>query len=720
MLLAIGIIMFFLSKLRKYCYIILSCFFAVQVLAENVPLSHVSLYEKIAQENLKAVVDHQEASGTATLSALINDEKEFHQMLSESLEKSLHLPKTIKRAAIFNLFASHEKAYKSLRHSDVLDELSWKDLEILCGSKTNQALCLAEKIDRTYTEAGRAVLYRKIIQPLSSSQAIAEQQYTIRMLLEHEDFFNAVDGKLKGLSKTEDVILSFFGEDLFHSILLQSLIKILGQDSIPTLKKFSDWLNTSEVALEVNGSTACMLSLANDLRNAIGAPFLCAYGATQLAGITSPQFLKNYSVGLNLGQLSKFVVFGSVFYALQYAYESSATNGLVNVSDGLVGLQRLYWSRNNIKTNLVFVRGLQTKLIHVATYMNNMKQVIREASCYKALAHLPVIVELRKAFLQLSDDSDMNHLFDLLSTKTFKGQASFFSYKGRVLSAYKLMHELKHKLTPLIAAVGELDAQMSIVRLYKEFQDQRVTFCFPTCLDRCATPAIAAIDFWNPVIDAERVVPNTLHLGDAYGHCRNIAVSGPNAGGKTTITIRGLPICIILAQSLGIAPARSLEFTPFSKIITYLNITDDLAQGNSKFTAGVERALQVLGVAKQSNQQSFVLAAVDEALDGAAYEESQAAAYALFEAIGKCDHTMCLTTTHLPLVHELEKTGAFVNYKVSVIFDECGKVCYPYKLERGRADQNIVFAVLREKGFDKEFVRRSAEMLDGLQKQIFL
>lgn len=675
-----------------------------------------TVYEKIAQENLKAVVEHKEESGTATLSALINDEKEFYQLLEESLAKALTLPKIMKRSAVFNLLAQHEKMYRSVPNSLVLDAVSWKDLELLCGPKTDQSLCLAEQIDRASTECGSAVLYRKIIEPLSTVKDIRAQQHTVKMLLEHEDFFNAVDAALTQLSDTEDAVLSFFGEDLFQSILLQNQKKIIGQDAVPALKRCVHWFNTSEVALELRNLSGTILNMMQDVRNAIGAPALCLYGLSQVVSITSPQILKNYSVDLNLGQLSKFALFGSVFYLLRSFHESQATDGLVNISDGIMGLQIVYWSRNNIRTGMVLSHCLQTKLIHVARYMNNMQQVVKKASNHKALANLPMIRNLRNAFRVFSQDPQMSHLLALLATNTFKGEASFFSYQGRVLSAYRLMHELKHTFTPLLAAVGELDAQMSIARLYKEFCNERVTFCFPTCIGNEVTPAISITDFWNPIIPADCVVANSLDLGDRYGQCRNIAVSGPNAGGKTTITVRGLPIALILAQSLGIAPAQSLEFTPFSKIITYLNITDDLAQGNSKFTAGVERALQVLDVAR-TTQDGFVLAAVDEALDGAAYEESQAAAYALFEAIGLCDRTICLTTTHLPLVHELEKTGTFVNYKVSVTFDEQGNICYPYKLEKGRADQNIVFKVLDEKGFAKDFVARSAQMLEVVKSK---
>ncbi|HSC24683.1 MAG TPA: hypothetical protein VLB80_00500 [Candidatus Babeliales bacterium] len=672
-----------------------------------------SLYEKIAQENLNAVVELRDIMSSNTINALVSQEKQFYELIEESLAKSLNLPKKIKRSAIFKLLGECDS--RSLEDSNVLDELSWKNLEILCGPKTNPSLCLAEKLDRASTEAGKAVLYRKIIQPLSSSDAIRAQQHTIKMLLSHESFFSSINIKLEDLGKTEDVILSFFCEDLFYPLLMQNTFAIIGQEKIPYLKKCVNWCNKNEVILEVRSITRFTLNTMRNLRNIIGTPLLCCYGLSQTIGIDSPQLLKDYSVGLNLGQLSKFAIFGSIFYALRWAYESSITNGLVNISDGLMGLQETYNYHNNFKTGIIFSRCLQTKLIHVATYMNNIKQVVDEASRYTELASLPVIKKLKLTFEQLSDDSDVRHLLELLSTNTFKGTVSFFSYEGRLISAYKLMHELKNKFAPLIAAVGELDAQMSIVRLYKEFENKQITFCFPTCINDQNTPAIAATDFWNPLIDVENVVANTLRLGDMYNHCRNIVVSGPNAGGKTTITVRGLLICIILAQSFGIAPAQSLEFTPFGRIITYLNITDDIAKGNSKFTAGVERALEILDVIRKTTPSEFALTAIDEALDGAAYKESQAAAYALFETIGKCNTAICLTTTHLPLVYELEKTGAFANYKVSVAFDEQGNICYPYKLEPGISNQNIVFNVLNEKGFDHDFVARSAEVLQNMR-----
>ncbi len=60
----------------------------------------------------------------------------------------------------------------------------------------------------------------------------------------------------------------------------------------------------------------------------------------------------------------------------------------------------------------------------------------------------------------------LNHLFTLLRTNTFKSKPSFFSCKGRLRVAYKLMTEFKEDLTPLLMALGELDAYLAYAKMY--------------------------------------------------------------------------------------------------------------------------------------------------------------------------------------------------------------------------------------------------------------
>ena len=71
---------------------------------------------------------------------------------------------------------------------------------------------------------------------------------------------------------------------------------------------------------------------------------------------------------------------------------------------------------------------------------------------------------------------------------------------------------------------------------------------------------------------------------DAAGGTRNITLTGPNAGGKSTF-LMGMTTSLLLSQTFGIAPAKEAKLTPFDKINTSINIMDDIAAGKSLFMA---------------------------------------------------------------------------------------------------------------------------------------
>lgn len=217
------------------------------------------------------------------------------------------------------------------------------------------------------------------------------------------------------------------------------------------------------------------------------------------------------------------------------------------------------------------------------------------------------------------------------------------------------------------------------------------------------------------MVHPERVVTNTIEIGTDQHHARNVIITGPNAGGKSTI-MKALVLNIIFAQSLGIAPATSFTFTPYTKIITYLNITDDIAAGNSLFKAGALRARELISTIDNLKQSEYALVAVDEVFNGTTYREGQAAAYTFIKLLGAHEHVVCLTPTHFPFVSNLEQeTEFFANYKVSVIEHTGENIKYPYTLERGKSDQIITFKILQEEGFGDEFLAEAQMILDREQ-----
>ena len=84
------------------------------------------------------------------------------------------------------------------------------------------------------------------------------------------------------------------------------------------------------------------------------------------------------------------------------------------------------------------------------------------------------------------------------------------------------------------------------------------------------TPKIVLEEFYSPLLDAG--VPSSLTLDG-----EDAIIVAPNAQGKSTF-LRAVGCCLLLAQQWGVAPAKKMEFTRFTNIDTYINVTDESGQ----------------------------------------------------------------------------------------------------------------------------------------------
>jgi hypothetical protein len=302
----------------------------------------------------------------------------------------------------------------------------------------------------------------------------------------------------------------------------------------------------------------------------------------------------------------------------------------------------------------------------------------------------------------------MHQLINLLLTNTFTGAPSYFCFKGRVLAAYALMKEIKNDLAPALLALGEIDAYLSCATLYKEYEEKSNSFCFATYLQQ-DTPYVKFDTMWNPFIPAEKAVANSLELGGSQP--LNVILTGPNAGGKSTCS-KGLTLNVLLAQTVTIVPGKALVITPFEKINTYMNITDDTAGGTSLFKSEVLRAQSLLKTIAELDKKKFSFSIMDEIFSGTSPREGEAAGYAVAKNIGSNTNSIAIIATHFPKLKELEKTtGNFKNYQVRVAYGPNGSFTYPFKLEEGAADQNVAVAILQQQGFDSSILDEAQALL---------
>ncbi len=361
----------------------------------------------------------------------------------------------------------------------------------------------------------------------------------------------------------------------------------------------------------------------------------------------------------------------------------------------------LYIRYKSTKELFDLVYEKQCDLVQVSHLIRSMQRTNNVILKNRTLSSLlPESLLLEKLFDTSNSkiSTDLNNLIQTVLSSSFADEAYYLSQQGKILATHHLLMRVKHELIPYLQAFGQIDAALSIYKLYVEFQNHPTArICIPEFIQQ-EKPQINIQDFWHPLINPDIVITNSFALGTT-NQDTNLIITGPNAGGKTT-SLLSLIINIIMAQSFGIAPSAHLSLTPFTKIHSYLDITTNLIEGESLFKAEVNRAkkLKESILSCSSNEKAFTI--IDEIFSGTNPDVASSVGYIFADQLGQIDHSMTIITTHFPRLTDLEsQTSHYTNYKVAdATIAQDGTVSYPFKLEKGKSSQNIAQHMLEHEG----------------------
>jgi DNA mismatch repair protein MutS len=327
----------------------------------------------------------------------------------------------------------------------------------------------------------------------------------------------------------------------------------------------------------------------------------------------------------------------------------------------------------------------KTKLMHgelidVATTVNTTQNVMKHLNATDAAPKHDVSI-LTSTYSQ-SSDAALNQLLDNLASSTFSKSKNMYS-RGRVLATHRILTEEKEKLAPLLEVIGLIDAYVSLAEVYMEQKNTQAPYCFADITER-DTPYINVSDCWCPLISPAKAVPNALQLGST-GHNTNAILTGPNALGKT-LFMQGISHAVMLAQSVGMAPAASAEISLFHCIKSYLNITQDPTQGLSSFAAEKARVEELKDYMKNHTHAGPYLFVLDEPYSKTYAREAEIRVYDFGKTIAEHPNCMALLATHLEKPTNLEEdtAGIFKNYHPEVIENDDGTFTPCFKIKPGR------------------------------------
>lgn len=589
-------------------------------------------------------------------------------------------------------------AFKILRKIDwignagcIIDDTTlWNDLDLFVG-RSKKSAYVAAKLDRTKTELGKTTLYALLGHPTSDVQVITKRQAVVRQLLEQEDFFEKVEQSLQKISQAEPLVFSLFNQNILKNASKHCYFSNILSSG-----------NSSALTLQMRSIFQHIMRGYGAVSSGIATLALGAYGISQLS------FSENEWLDQKAQEYKNDAGYVVRFLWPFLAYP--VLRGVLALGGSALCAGMCYENIKWEQACTVLEVMLQTITIRIAQLMNAMLEITKQLELQPELAaheDFKALFDLKKLVEQ--ESSEIAALFELFSSSTLQGEASIISLQGISLKAFKLFDRLKEDFIQAFVAGAKLDAYMSCARLIKESADQPIKFTFAQFCDD-ATPVIQAEGVWHPFIDPAHVVGHDYALG-AQGQARTMIITGPNEGGKSTI-LKEISLALLMAQTIGIAPAQRFVLTPFATIATYLTIADDTASGDSLFRASAIRAGQLLDKIEGAKQGEFVFAAFDELFSGTSPEEGEAAAYSVVKGIGQSPYVISLVATHFPLLTTLAgESSNFSNHKISINFHSDGRVEYPYRLELGISNQHVALHVLRSQGISHRFLDDALERL---------
>ena len=212
--------------------------------------------------------------------------------------------------------------------------------------------------------------------------------------------------------------------------------------------------------------------------------------------------------------------------------------------------------------------------------------------------------------------------------------------------------------------------------------------------------------FW----DAKNPVLNITQVANPVNLDKNIIVTGPNAGGKTTY-VKTILANVILGHTVGITYSVRSQMILYDTINSFMRVTDILGT-RSYFEAEAEYCLNMIKKAVEiSATQKRGLFLMDEPMHSTPPTEGMATAYAVIEYLSKLEGITLIITTHFHKLVKLEELypEKFINLSVDAIADG-KKYIFPYKIKRGYSYLCIAIELLDIKEFPSVIIENAIKM----------
>ena len=357
-------------------------------------------------------------------------------------------------------------------------------------------------------------------------------------------------------------------------------------------------------------------------------------------------------------------------------------------------IKHLFKTTGNFRTDITKFISI---FLYVGVYLYNMYQTYEIAlflhnTKYKLHAKMQGLVH----FIRHSQNI-MKNLPSNIITPYFNISETYqrININNSMTDIYRIWKDdsIKKDISSLLKTIYAIDVIETINKLLLSGEWSKVYYSTRTLL----------WDAKNPILKDDQIA-NPINLD------KNIIVTGPNAGGKTTY-VKTILANVILAQTIGITYSLRSQIILYDTINSFMRVSDILGT-RSYFEAEAEYCLNMINKAVEiSNKNKKGLFLMDEPMHSTPPTEGMATAYAVIEYLSKLNGITLIITTHFHRLVKLEKLypTKFINLSVDAI-PHNNKYIFPYKIKRGYSYLCIAIELLDIKEFPSIIIDNAIKM----------
>jgi DNA mismatch repair ATPase MutS len=320
-------------------------------------------------------------------------------------------------------------------------------------------------------------------------------------------------------------------------------------------------------------------------------------------------------------------------------------------------------------------------MTHFADFFRGMKNIVALLEGLELPPAISIYIERASQILRHAP------LRELSETQ----KAQRFTMRQNLYFGHYLRERYKTNTLELIDIFSRLDAWYSMAVAVKTYN-----LAFPEFVER-STPLVEAKGLYHILIP--NPVPYDLQMSPEHNF---LFLTGANMAGKSTL-IKSVGSAVFLAHiGMGV-PAANMKLTLFDGLLSNINVTDNIAKGESFFFNEVQRIKNTI---EKINNGKKWLVLIDELFKGTNVQDAMKCSLAVIKGLIKIKNSLFILSTHLYEIGDELKNYPNISFKYFETNVEEEQLQFSYQLKDGISNDRIGYVILKRE--------KVVEMLENL------